>query len=376
VDGGAWKGRSEELAGNQDRSDKKAKGKQQYERPPEDDLARHGSDPSRRVPPEPLYLDPATFAALWPGIEGRLYRRLVRDGFDPDSARDLCQDVASAFLRAPQRVHTREELVERVLLSGYRLSQRLRRREAREQLGDLPDVVLPDVADEVERRHTVEAVVEAVNTLTDRDRSLLLGESAFAALSPIERNRFYVRLHRARRRLRDRLRGWLIGVSTGRSLHLRDDLIAEGAFRAVCLSAAALAVAGAAFLQGGTSQSAVAAQTSGQGGDVLIAHDAGVDAAANPTEESATTPPTNDRLTPVRLDHRDGPLQPVEPESEVRPQSVTVVGTPVVTQTDAAVNPRPPGDDSLLCVSGLRIAPDFCVQHPLRKDGERTFPHP
>lgn len=376
VDGGAGESRSNELAGYQDRPDNEGKRKQHYERPPDEDPTRHGSDPSRPIPSDSLYLDPASFAALWPGIEVRLHRRLVRDGFDPDTARDLCQDVATAFLRSPQRVHTREELADRVLLAGYRLSQRRRQREAREQLGDLPDLAAPDVADEVERRFVVEAMVDAVDALPDRDRLVLLQGSAPAELSAIERNRFYVRLHRARRRLRDRLRGWLVGVCTGRYLPLRDDLLTEGTLRAICYSAAALVVVGTSILHNGTSQPAAAAPVAKQNVGARAGTDPSAVLVGVPRTEPPVAHPRNGRSAPTRPERSEASGATGTLEHQRQSQSVTVVGAPVVRQADAALNPRPSGDDSLVCLSGLRVAPDFCIQHPLRKDGESLLPHP
>lgn len=364
------------MAGDQGSAHHEAERKQDHGYPPEEDSTRHGSDPSRPFPPEPLYLGQDAFAAFWPGIEPRLYRRLVRDGLDPDSAHDLCQDVASAFLRAPQRVRNREELVELVLLAGYRLSARLRRRDARELLGDLPETVVPDVADEVERRFVVEALVDAFNALPDRDRVVLLSQDATsaAALSPLERNRSYVRLHRARRRLRERLRGWLVGVYVGRYLPLRDELFADGALRVVCLSAAALAVIGTSILHNSTSQPAAAAPASTQNTSAGVPR--GLGAVGVAFTEPPVAHPTDGRAGPFRPEHKGVSGTTGSLEQERPSHSVTLVGAPAITQADAALNPRPPGDDSLICLSGLRVASNLCVEHPLRKDGESIVPHP
>jgi hypothetical protein len=360
------------MAGKQAGADNERNRKQKYERPPDEDPTRHGSDLSRRSPPEPLYLDGADFAALWPGIEARLHRRLVRDGLDPDAARDLCQDVATAFLRAPQRVRTREELVERALLAGYRLSRRLRQRDSRIQLGDLPDMAVPDVADDVERRYIVEAMAEALHNLHRRDRQVLLQDSSPAMLSPIERNRFYVRLHRARRRLRDRLRGWLVGVYVGRYLPFRDDLLAEG-FRAVCFSAAAVLVVGATILHNNSPQPAAAAPGAKQNDHAQVDRALRVAVGAIPSHALAPQV-ANLGIGPVRPQRKEARIADGATEHEQPSHSVTVVGQPLGTEAETGTARRPPGNDSVVCLSGLRVAPDVCVQHPLRKDDGSIIP--
>lgn len=355
------------MAGDVGSADEGADRKREHEHPPEDQSTRHGSHPARRSPPELFCTAPADFAALWVGVEPRLFRRLVRDGFDPETARDLCQDVAGAFLRRPPGVRTREELTRLALLVGYRLSRRLRRREARLQIGGLPDVAAPDVADEVERRHVVQAVMAAVDALSDSDRQAFLRDPPEpGALSPSERNRLYVRLHRARRRLRDRLRGWLVGVYVGRYLPRRDDLLADGGLRAALLCTAAVVVAGTSLLQGGTRQHAAAAarDTAAAVGGAPHSVAVAADRTGQPATHAASARPAPATLAPAEAPAAaPGPPHP----------SVTV-DAPLGTQAGASTGKRPPGDDSLVCWSGLRVVPDHCVQHPLRKDGESIVP--
>ena len=355
---------SEELAGDESDADNGADRKQHHDHPPEEKPTRHGSDPSRRSPPELYYLDPADFAALWVSVEPRLFRRLMRDGFDTETARDLCQDVAGALLANPPKVQTREELARLALLVGHRLSEKLRRREARMQLGDIPDVAAPDVADVVERQHVVRAVVLAVEGLSDRDRRAVL-ESPSPALTPTERNRLYVRLHRARQRLQKRLKGWMIGVYVGRHLPRRDGVLADGAVRAVCLSAAVVFVTSTSLLQGGTNQPAAAA-----GGDnrVIASSVSEGDSGTERPLASVTSVPHPPSAPIVQAAPALG--------TRSRPTQSVVISAPLGTHAGAGTRERPPGNDALTCLSGLRVAPDFCVQHPLRKDGGSLLPHP
>ena len=365
VDRGVGNRWGEELTGDQSSAAKKGERKQNDNYPPEENPTHHGSDPFRPCSPDSLYLDAARFAALWPGIELRLHRRLVRDGLDSDAARDLCQDVASAFLRAPQRFRSREELVETALLAGFRLSQKLRQREAREQIGEVPEAVVPDVADEVEQRHLLEAVTAAIDALACRDRRALLGNSSPGALSPGERNLGYVRLHRARRRLREQLRGWLAGVYVGKFLPLRDDIVAEGALRVVYFSATALLVVGTSILQDNTTPPAAAAHSTAVGIERFSASSvAGIGRTGQ-----AVTPPASPLPASVTRDRRGASNAGSGPGPEGSSRSLSVISTPVGTRADAGVNSRPAGNDSLMCLSGLRVAPDLCVHHPLRKEG-------
>jgi hypothetical protein len=211
----------------------------------------------------------------------------------------------------------------------------------------------------------------AIGALSDRDRALL-EERPDLALTPSERNRLHVGLHRVRRRLRRRLRGWLIGVYVGRHAGRRDE-IAESILR-TGFAAAAMAVVGSSMFQGTPLPAAAAPD-----GPVEIENK--VIERVLPTSAEPTAVARDGSITLSTSRHRRtlGESTALSVAESVLPESrrpLLTLNAPLGNQAAAGTGKRPPRNESIVCARGLRVVPDTCVEHPLRKDPEPIVPYP
>ena len=141
---------------------------------------------------------------VWPAVAPRLHRMLRRRGVDAATAEDVVQETALRVLRTGVAFTGADDLFRWASVVGWRLAVDTRRRESRSDPGPVPDRPSPvNVALAVEQRTALEAVGRGLRSLSDSDRSAILGPVGDSG-PPLTRQQsvlLAVRRHRARSRL-------------------------------------------------------------------------------------------------------------------------------------------------------------------------------
>jgi DNA-directed RNA polymerase specialized sigma24 family protein len=179
------------------------------------------------------------FESLWRELQPQLEGALRARGTDPDTARDLVQEVAIRLMATETDFVDDEHLLRWCHLVGRRLAANHYRDQARLLMGVVPDGERgPSTEDVVSGRLAVSEVAAALAALSDEERaSLLGGEIADTRQGRVTQA---VRRHRARKRLLAMVSGvlgWLGGVPLIRRL-LRPSTAALAVVPVVFLSLA------------------------------------------------------------------------------------------------------------------------------------------
>src|SRR5688572_2393246 len=193
------------------REDERAR--EQDHQPPQ--ASSHSGTP-RRVRPflKGLPADPAALSALWPQVERWLMGSLLKRGVDHATAMDACQEVAVRLLTKRKRFESAEHFYRWVNKVAHNLVSNWQRNDHRLSDEEVPERSSPDVAASVEPRLLLEEAVVAVAALSEADRQALAAALRLEdrGRTKRERDRLALQLHRARRRLRDRLEDWWAGL--------------------------------------------------------------------------------------------------------------------------------------------------------------------
>jgi hypothetical protein len=247
---------------------------------------------------------------------------------------------------------------------AHRIVSNWQRSAARIEDVQPPERAVPDLAETVEPRLLLDAAIEAMSSLPERDRRALttaLGMQPRGATRR-ERDRVSLQVLRARRRLRERLEGWWAAFPWWRWW-------VDPAQLAAVPSAAVVAVAvTVAAMSGWQSQERAESAVFGRIERVAAISSVGVDLShVSPRVGGAASTPewrqgTGEAVAPASLPS-PGPV-------DHRIVLVPPAGAPGTTEGET----RPRNDDALVCWGNLSVVADTCVPHPLRRDGEWMLP--
>lgn len=331
-------------------------------RTPENRSSRHRSDPPDPSPP--VYRDPEVFASLYPKLDEQLRHSLVRRGLDPDAARDVSQEVWARLFKHSPHLTNRRSVARWVSLVGYQLAEAWQERDNRATCEAVPDRPLSDVADEVIARLEWSDVATAFQGLPARDRDALLvaANEEPRGKSKQERDSMSLRVHRARQRLRSRMRGWLVGLPI-RWLPAQQ---ADAPVIDICLRSL-----GTALVTIGSISAVVAGWPSTSVASVERSPSAGFSVPSSPGP-----PPAPDSLSvgaPASVRPRGGEV-PVRTgfmtggaDVSPRPMRQVVVGTSDNPKAVVGEEPRQ-HERELFCYGNMPVLGGRCIYHPSRDD--------
>jgi hypothetical protein len=170
------------------------------------------------------------FEVLWRELQPRIEGALRARGTDPDTARDIGQEVAIRLMATDTDFEDEEHVLRWCHLVGRRLAANHYRDQARLLVGVVPDREAADrTEDVVSGRLALAEVVTAIGTLTDAERASLFDDAS--ADTRQGRVTQAVRRHRVRKRLlalTSGAFGWLAGIPLLRRL-LRPQTVAIAA---------------------------------------------------------------------------------------------------------------------------------------------------
>lgn len=348
-------------SGGKQRQSERAHKEQQS--PPQ--TSSHSGHP-RRLRPfiKELPADSTALSALWPEIESWLMGSLLKRGVDHAVAKDACQEVAIRMMTRRARFDSAEHFYRWLNIVAQRIVWKWHRKGERLTAEDVPEGSSPDVAMAVEPRMTLEATVATFASLNETDRHALATALRMEQRGQTKRERDRVSLQvlRARKRLRDRLEGWLAGLPCWRWFTSVDPapfaIVSSAALGAAAVTVSVLS--GWLLPHPTTRASAVeeisTSNTVGQSRSTIGAATAAVAAEPPVTYGDNTTRDTTD------ID----PPQPPGPLDQ-RVMVVPPMGAPGTTE--GSTQPRDPNDNSLICWGNVPHVPDTCVVHPLRRGG-------
>lgn len=331
------------------------------DRPPDEHSAAHGQDtfPDATLP---LYADSLSLAALLPFLEAQVVASLGRRGFDSDAARDAFQDALVRLLRHRPAFADRAALARWLSLVSYRAAEKAKARNARVLLSELVDWrATDDPSEYVEARLAFDALVGELSAMRPTDREVIIAHLNSDAAPPAIRrseSQERVRLHRARRRLRNRFRGWLAGVPVCRFVPQRRTGVEVPTTTVLALSVAAVVGVVAS----------VTGDTTAAGEAPPFVEPRIVVARRTTTGATPVAPPTD---APSRIDglrYLDPePIPAVAQNTPSAPGRWVIAAGPA--DTAAGTSTRSPDDNSLVCFGNVPLVDDRCVEHPLRSKG-------
>lgn len=145
----------------------------------------------------------ADLAAFVPVVEPVVRRSLAKRGLSPPAVDDIMQEVWARGLRYGVECETARECYRWALVVAHRIATTDLRREVRVADQAVPEAVEPDPAELVEHRMAVRALRLAFSCLSAEDRAVILQAERGIARGGTkrERDRFALRLMRARQRL-------------------------------------------------------------------------------------------------------------------------------------------------------------------------------
>lgn len=164
--------------------------------------------------------DPTAFAAMFEAMRRRLQRVAQRIVRCPEAAADVVQDAAIAALGALPRFEGRAApatWLHRIVVNAALMHLRRERSRREAALDDAPlpvGPILPDPSEVVAERDACDRLRDCLAELPDAPRNVLesfyiqgLDTAGTAAVLGVTPNAAKIRLHRARRALRDRFEG-------------------------------------------------------------------------------------------------------------------------------------------------------------------------
>lgn len=296
---------------------------------------------------------------------------LSRRGVDRDTAREACQHAFAVFLDKRPAVETPQHAFAWLNIVAHRQVSKWHRRRRWETTEEPPDQALSDIAENVEPRLLLEAAIEAFSRLRPKDRDVLraAAEGRERGATRAEQNRIALHVHRARKRLHDKLREWWAVLPWAKWRQANVELASMWS-PSVGLNVFAILVVGSAALLPHLPSS-----------DRVAVAPAVVVPLPFPTESPPHRVLTGQQLVTVsssasvlsRSDvdgsQRGSPPAPLPAASPLAldNQRVEVDSPATYGPVEVATRPRRPGDDALTCWGNLGLVPDGCIPHPLRQ---------
>ncbi|HVF76066.1 MAG TPA: hypothetical protein VM938_13580 [Acidimicrobiales bacterium] len=333
-----------------------------------DRSSRHITGPSGVV--LPVYRDPEALASFFHKVDGEVRATLRRQGLAPESVNDIAQEAWLRLFKRGPALGTAAETAKWLSLVSYRLAVQTTRKERR-RVRRLREVfaegqeVLPDVAERVELRSQLPALLDAFRSLSDSDRTALVTAANATPRGSTRRERDAVSLRvlRARRRLLRRLRGWLAGLPISWLPSRQSQEVIQGTTRWV----GACAVVAVTVAVGG-------AVVSSQPANELAATNAFVEREGLPSDPGVGAPHVRRvQLGPVPQARRSA-----EPAASRAGADTGGTRTLVVLAADgqprAVVGEPPRRGGELMCHGNLPLIEPQCIEHPLRRLPPATLP--
>ena len=317
----------------------------------------HG-DPHGVVPS--VYRDPAHAAALIERVDEQVRAALRRRGFDEETTAEVTQEAwLRLFARAPL-LKSPTHVARWLSLVAYRLAEQSRRKQSRRsrRLADapVPDPGVPDVAQSVEARAQLDEFLKAFRSLSDIDRGVLLtaANEANRGATRRERDAVSLRIMRARRRLREKLDGWLVGIPLGWTFSRRSEprLSASAGLIGVSAALAVTLTAGGHVVPSASTEK-VSATTAGLLAGDPPSHEL-VLVGSSPVSAPSTSPASASRGRETTTSSSPPVVRP--------DRSVIVVGAG--GRPHAVVGEDRREDRELLCYGNFPIMGSQCVAHP------------
>ena len=288
----------------------------------------------------------------WPRAAAAVRASLLRRGLDPDAVDDILQEAAVRAISHHIEFNSVWGLTRWVNTVAHNLASNWLRHERFWADEEPPDRPLPDVAETVEGVFLAEAVAAAIAELPERDRAAirLADARTRGAGTKRERDLLSLRLHRARARLRPKLRGLLAAAPwvrwwRWRRLGVRCNLLAEAVGASMFVAVA------------GTLGSAVLPYRDQPTHVPAISRPRAAPPAAAPfvlTRPGAVRPSGDHRVA-----ESAGSPSPVSSNAVSKPP--IVVGTPATgTVADAGTSANTP-ERPMFCANDLPAAGSHCV---------------
>lgn len=337
------------------------------EQPPEKEPGRHGSTPFLHGGEAPSGLPPRLVEFL-PRAAQNAARSLTKRGLPAPVAEDLVQDAVLSAIRKRLDPPSHRALSRWMHVVAHRRATTWLEAEGRrwsrtvELHDELPTAKVDDIGVWIEGRELARALAEALGQLSAADRDAILAafNEESRGESRLERNRFALRLHRARLRLMARIKEMLVLVP----LRLRTNNFVTAFSQQAGGFAAAAGVVGVSALLG------IASSLTGAGSlearrDVVAASTSRSLVAVGAQGEAARTPGPETSLGSGRGRGatRDGSRPgDAHPDTKQRIEIGSPAG-PVAAVGTGGPTPKAP----LACLTNLPVVGTNCVSHPLRK---------
>lgn len=309
--------------------------------------------------------DPPALSELVAGLHGRLMGSLLaRRGVDRETAQDACQHAYLVFVEKRPEVESVEHAFRWLNITAHRQVNKWQRRQRRITDQEVPEQSIPDVVETMEGHFLLEAVVAAFHQLSPlyREALRIAAEERDRGASRRERDRISLQVHRARKRLRDRLEDWWVVLPWTRWRSAEGPAAWSPGVAVQLLAACVIGsvVLGADGSSRSSDSTAVVRNASSQASrtrtepplPAATAADAVVGVTRRSRQQAGAPPRAQPGLSAT------GPLDNhrVAVDSPATPYGPIEVGTA----------PRPPKDNSLLCWGNWIVVPDGCIVHPLR----------
>jgi len=169
--------------------------------------------PQRSAEPHRSDSDEPTLARLWSLVSPVLLSGLVEQGVNLHDAEEVTQEVGVRAFASGRTFRSRRDLLRWCSLVAHRLLRDMAAKDEHAWPLALARYA-PDAAEVVESQFVLRAALSAVDELADGDKEIITLDFRGERWSEDqdERNRQSVRLHRAHKRLKDRLNG-LLGIA-------------------------------------------------------------------------------------------------------------------------------------------------------------------
>lgn len=344
--------------------DRKHHRAEEDERPPDEQSRSHDRTPLSHANHVASAVSPRLLEFL-PRATQNVSRSLTRRGLPAQVVEDLVQEVAYYAVRGRLDPATPREL-ERwaYIVANHRATNWLRKQSRDiERMVELDDDLLlvgaEDVSGEVHDRVFLETVAQEFANLRAEDREIIAAAmtGAFRGDTKRERDRFGLKLHRARLRLEARVRGWLVALP----LRFRvDDLLSDAQHLA---SVAAVGALGISAVLGAALGVVVEAKPSAAAERVVTIDVEGIQMVPVATRSVPVEPA---HVRPDRAIRTDGPGSPPTTTAPLVPYQRVEVDSPSGRIANAERREAPP-KAPLLCLTDMPVFGTNCVAHPFRQ---------
>lgn len=329
--------------------------------PPHRPLPRRGSPHAGEIADDPAALSDL-LSTLQPRLLGSL---LSRRGVDREMARDACQDTFAVFLDKRPAVESVEHAFAWLNITAHRQVTKWQSHRRRVTPAEVPDQVVPDVAESVETSLFLAATAEAFAELRPKDRkSLRLAvEGQERGESRRERNRVALVVHRARKRLRSKLDDWWALLLPWR--RTAGELPAALPPVLGVKVVAALMVGGAVLLPARPQQRDTTERLTAAATTAATPRASFEDRRPTPVARGASPPPAHGDRAPTTPPGGATPPPPTPRPGPLDNHRVEVDSPATHGPIEVGTSPRRPEDRSLACWGNLIVVADGCIPHPL-----------